>query len=114
MGVARVLEIGSKLSREQNLTFKTLREALDADESLNSIFNKERSIKKDVDYVSPMEFIKSYIDKAQVTAGTKKDYNNTYNHLEEFQIYTGKVLTWKSMGYEFYLDMVEFLKTEKI
>ncbi len=72
MGVARVLEIGSKLSREQNLTFKTLREALDADESLNSIFNKERSIKKDVDYVSPMEFIKSYIDKAQVTAGTKK------------------------------------------
>jgi len=112
-GVARVLEIGSKLSREQNLTFKTLREALDADESLNSIFNKERSIKKDVDYVSPMEFIKSYIDKAQVTAGTKKDYNNTYNHLEEFQIYTGKVLTWKSMGYEFYLDMVEFLKTEK-
>ena len=112
-GLVRVEEIGSKLSNDNNLTLTTLKNTLRADEKLNEIFNKEREITAETDYIAPMEFIRTYIDKAQVTAGTKKDYNNTYNHLEEFQEYTGKNLSWKSMGYEFYLDMVEFLKVEK-
>lgn len=112
-GLVRVEEIGSKLSNENNLTLTTLKNTLRADEKLNEIFNKKREITAETDYIAPMEFIRTYIDKAQVTPGTKKDYNNTYNHLEEFQEYTGKNLSWKSMGYEFYLDMVEFLKVEK-
>jgi integrase len=112
-GLVRVEEIGSKLASENNLSLISLKNSLKSDEKLNEIFNREREIITETDYIAPMEFIRTYIDKAQVTAGTKKDYNNTYNHLIEFQEYTGKNLSWKSMGYEFYLDMVEFLKVEK-
>ncbi len=112
-GVVRVEKIGSELISENKLSFKNLREALNTDEELIVIFNKSREIVTEKDYIAPMDFIKTYLDKAQVTAGTKKDYQNTYNHLEGFQEYTGKNLTWKSMGYDFYLELVEYLKTEK-
>lgn len=112
-GLVRAEEIGSKLASENDLSLISLKNSLKSDEKLNEIFNRDRVIEIQEDYIPPMEFIRTYIDKAQVTAGTKKDYNNTYNHLEEFQEYTGKTLSWKSMGYEFYLDMVEFLKVEK-
>lgn len=112
-GVTRVEEIGSKLASENDLSLISLKNSLKSDEKLNEIFNRDRAIEIQQDYIPPMEFIKTYIEKAQVTAGTKKDYTNTYNHLIEFQVYSGKNLSWKSMGYEFYLDLVEFLKTEQ-
>jgi integrase len=112
-GIVRIKEIYSEYDYNGKVDFRTLREAIKNDVQLNEIFNKEREIIAETDYIPPMEFIRTYIDKAQVTAGTKKDYNNTYNHLEEFQVYSGKSLSWKSMGYEFYLDLVEFLKVEK-
>lgn len=109
----RIEQIYSELEYSETLTYDNFKSALKSDDRLNSILNKNREIEVKADYIPPMEFIKTYIDKAQVTAGTKKDYNNTYNHLIEFQEYTGKSLNWKSMGYEFYLDLVEFLKTEQ-
>jgi len=109
----RIEQIYSELEYSETLTYDNFKSALKSDDRLNSILNKNREIEVKADYIPPMEFIINYIEKSQVTAGTKKDYNNTYNHLEEFQNYTGKTLSWKNMGYEFYLDLVEFLKTEK-
>jgi len=109
----RIEQIHSELEYNETLTYDNFKSALKSDDRLNSILNKNREVEVKADYVAPMEFIRTYIEKSQVTAGTKKDYNNTYNHLEEFQKYTGKSLNWKSMGYEFYLDLVEFLKTEQ-
>lgn len=61
----------------------------------------------------PFEFIENYIDKAVVSAGTKKDYRNTLMHLKEFDEFRGKSLSWKSADYQYYLELVEYLKTEK-
>ena len=99
-GVARVEEIGSKLASENKLTFKNLREALDSDVELNEIFNKDREVIAEKDYIPPFEFIETFIDKAIVSDGTKKDYNNSLNHLKDFDKYRGKKASWKSMGYE--------------
>lgn len=109
-GVARVEEIGSKLASENNLTFKSLRESLDNDTLLNEIFNKDREIVVEKDYILPFEFIETFIDKAIVSDGTKKDYNNSLNHLKDFDKFRGKRASWKSMGYEYYLDLVAYLQ----
>lgn len=112
-GVSRILEIGSKLSREQNLTFESLRDALNLDEELSSIFDKERVLKKQSDFMPPMEFFQSFIAKTKVTEGTRKDYQNTLNHLKGFDHYRGKVASWKGMGYDYYLDLTTYLQTIK-
>lgn len=112
-GIVRIKNIYSEHDYNGKVDFYSLREAIKNDVQLNELFNKEREIVVETDYIAPMDFIKTFMEKVQVTSGTKKNYLNTYNHLEDFQKYTGKNLTWKSMGYEFYLDLVEFLKTEK-
>lgn len=110
-GVTRVEEIGSKLASENRLTLKNLREALNTDDGLIEIFNKNREIIVEKDYIPPFTFIEEYIRKSNLTAGTKKDLNNTLNHLKDFDAYRGKTVSWKSMGYEYYLDLVNYLKT---
>lgn len=111
-GMARIKEIGSKLAREKKLTFDNLRTVLDADEVLNDIFNRDRRIIKK-DYIPPFEFIEAFINKSVASSGTKKDYRNTLQHLKDFDQYRGKTLSWKSAGYEYYLDLVDYLKREK-
>jgi integrase len=93
------------------LTLKNLREALSTDEGLIEIFNKNREIVVEKDYIPPFRFIEDYISKSNLTTGTKKDLNNTLNHLKDFDAYRGKTASWKSMGYEYYLDLVNYLKT---
>lgn len=115
-GEARIKEIISKLNREQNYTPESLRAELDADEKLNVLFNKNKEIilkEGESEYIPPFEFIQNYIDKSTVTTGTKKDYANTLNHLKDFDTYRGKSISWKSTGYEYYLDLVKYLKTQK-
>ena len=113
-GIARIEEIGSKLSSENNLSFSTLRVAVDSDEKLNEIFNKDRKIFVEKEYTPPFEFINTYIDKANVSAGTKKDYTNTLNHLIAFDKYRGKTISWKSINYNYYLELIEYLKNETL
>ena len=109
-GITRVQEIGSKLASDNNLSFKKLREALNSDVELNEIFNKDREIIVEKDYIPPMQFIETFIEKAIVSDGTRKDYNNTFNHLKDFDKYRGKTASWKSMGYDYYLDLVAYLR----
>lgn len=109
-GLARVEEIGSKLSSENKLSITTLREAFNADVELNSIFNKDRKIVVEKEYTPPFEFIEGFIQKAIVSDGTKKDYTNSLNHLKDFDAYRGKVISWKGMGYDYYLSLVQYLK----
>ena len=113
-GLIRVEEIGSKLASENNLSFSTLRVAVDSDEKLNEIFNKDRKILVEKEYTPPFEFINTYIDKANVSAGTKKDYTNTLNHLIAFDKYRGKTISWKSINYNYYLELIEYLKNETL
>ena len=113
-GIARIEEIGSKLSSENNLSFSTLRVAVDSDEKLNEIFNKDRKIFVEKEYTPPFEFINTYIEKTNVSAGTKKDYTNTLNHLIAFDKHRGKTISWKSINYNYYLDLVEYLKNETL
>lgn len=112
-GVARVKEIGNKLAKEQQLSLEALRDALNADESLRMIFNQEREIVKKQEYLPPMELIETFVKTAKVTDGTRKDYNNTLNHLKDFDSYRGRVATWKDMGYQYYLDLTNYLETVK-
>jgi len=65
-------------------------------------------------YVSPFDFIEGYIDKANVGEGTKKDYLNTLMHLKAFDEYRGKSLSWKSADYQYYLELVDYLKEKKL
>ncbi len=88
-GIARVLEIGSKLSSENQLTFDKLRSTLDSDQELSKIFNRDREIKKERDYIAPFQFIEEFIKKAIVTDGTKKVYRNYLSHLIAFDKYRG-------------------------
>ncbi len=112
-GVSRVKEIGSKLALEQALSIENLKDALRGDEELAAIFNQDREMSLPRGYVPPMEFIENYIKKAIVSPGTKKDYNNTLTHLKDLDDYRGKTANWKAMGYEYYLELIDYLKTEK-
>ncbi|MDD3725373.1 MAG: site-specific integrase [Bacteroidales bacterium] len=109
-GLTRVMEIGSKLASDNSLNLKSLREALNTDHKLNEIFNKDRKIITTDEYIAPFNFIEQYIIKSNVSPVTKKDYNNTLNHLRDYDSYRGKSASWKSMGYEYYLDLVSYLK----
>lgn len=113
-GIARVLEIGSKLSSENQLTFDNLRSTLDSDQELSKIFNRDREIKKERDYIAPFQFIEEFIKKAIVTDGTKKDYTNTLNHLKAFDKYRGKQISWKGMGYDYYMELVAYLQSRNL
>lgn len=112
-GQARIQEIFNELSYRGEVTLDLFKQATNEDVELNEIFNKDREIVVEKDYILPFEFIETFIDKAIVSDGTKKDYNNTLNHLKDFDKYRGKTASWKGMGYEYYLDLVEFLKTEQ-
>lgn len=109
----RINEIYHQMAYDGNLTFEKLKEALQADKQLNGIFKKSIKVEPEQGYISPMEFIDRYIGKSTVSAGTKKDYNNTLTHLKDFDDYRGKSASWKSMGHEYYLELVEYLKAEK-
>ncbi len=109
-GQARIQEIFNELSYKGEVTLDSFKQALGEDEELNGIFNKEREIIVEKDYIPPFEFIETFIEKAIVSDGTKKDYNNSLNHLKDFDKYRGKTASWKSMGYEYYLGLVAYLK----
>ncbi|MEA5082253.1 MAG: tyrosine-type recombinase/integrase [Dysgonamonadaceae bacterium] len=110
----RIKEIYGKLSYDEEVEYNKLKQLITTDEQLHAIFNKkERVVEVQTEYKAPMDFIQDLIDKSTVTVGTKKDYNNSLTHLKEFDAYRGKTATWKSMGYEYYLDLVGYLKSEK-
>jgi len=109
----RMEAIYSELSYKEALEFDTLKEAIKTDVRLSEIFNKDRVIEVKEDYKPPLQFIEEFIGKALVTDGTRKDYNNTLNHLKDFDTYRGKVATWKGIDYQYYLDLVKYLQTVK-
>ncbi len=109
----RINEIYHELAYHGNLTYDNFKNTLQTDERLNGIFKKSIKVEAEPGYVPPMEFIENYIKKAIVSDGTKKDYNNTLTHLKDFDDYRGKTANWKAMGYEYYLELVDYLKTEK-
>lgn len=111
-GLARVNEVGSKLAKEGKLTFDNLRTVLDDDETLNGIFGKDRKTRKS-NYLPPFEFIENFIQRSTATNGTKKDYRNTLMHLKEFDEFRGKSLSWKSADYQYYLELVDYLKEKR-
>jgi integrase len=112
-GLARVNEIGSKLAKEGKLTFDNLRTVLNDDETLNGIFGKDRKTRKS-NYLPPFEFIENFIQRSVATDGTKKDYRNTLMHLKDFDKFRGKSLSWKSADYQYYLELVDYLKEKRL
>lgn len=110
-GIVIINEIGSRLLYDKELTFENFQTALQTDERLNEMFRSKSEVKND--YLPPFEFIEAFINKSVASSGTKKDYRNTLMHLKDFDEYRGKTLSWKSAGYEYYLDLVDYLKREK-
>ena len=110
-GIVIITEIGSRLLFESALTYENFRAALQTDVRLNEMFRSEKKIKSE--YLPPFEFIETFINKSVVSEGTKKDYQNTLMHLKDFDKFRGKSISWKGIGYEYYLDLVEYLKTTK-
>ncbi|MFA7226795.1 MAG: phage integrase SAM-like domain-containing protein, partial [Dysgonamonadaceae bacterium] len=110
----RMEKIYSELAYDGKLDHGALKEAIKGDIELNDIFHKERIVEAREDYIPPFEFIERYIDKAVVSAGTKKDYRNTLMHLKEFDDFRGKSLSWKSADYQYYLELVDYLKEKRL
>ena len=107
----RIEKIYSELAYDGKLDHEALKCAIKSDVELNDIFHKERIVEVKEDYIAPMDFIEGYIGRANVSDGTKKDYANTLMHLKAFDEYRGRTATWREMGYEYYLDLVAYLKS---
>jgi integrase len=110
----RMEKIYSELAYDGKLDHDALKEAIKSDGELNDIFHKERIVEVKEDYIPPMDFIQRYIDKANVSEGTRKDYLNTLMHLKAFDEYRGKSLSWKSADYQYYLSFVAYLKEKQL
>lgn len=112
-GKVRIAQIYHEATYNGKLSPGILMVSIKSDESLSEIFNKKRIIEKPTEYKPPFEFIEEFIQKAIVSDGTRKDYTNTLNHLKEFDQHRGKVASWKGIDYDYYLGLVEYLKTKK-
>lgn len=110
-GIIRMENIYSDFAYRGNIDFYSLRDAIKTDKELAEIFNKQRGIEVVSEYKPPFLFIEEYIQKANVSDGTRKDYQNTLNHLKDFDTYRGKQASWKSMGYDYYSELVSYLKS---
>jgi integrase len=110
-GLLRMENIYSEYAYKGNIDFHALRDAIKTDSELSDIFNRQRVINAVSDYKPPFQFIEEYIQKANVSDGTKKDYTNTLTHLKNFDAYRGKTVSWKSMGYEYYMELISYLKS---
>jgi integrase len=110
----RMEKIYSELAYDGKLDHEALKCAIKSDVELNDIFHKGRIVEVKEDYIAPMDFIQRYIDKANVSEGTRKDYLNTLMHLKAFDEYRGRTATWKEMGYEYYSELVNYLKEKQL
>ncbi|PLB86037.1 hypothetical protein C0T31_07800 [Dysgonamonadaceae bacterium] len=110
----RIEKIYSELAYDGKLDHEALKCAIKSDGELNDIFHKGRIVEVKEDYIAPMDFIQRYIDKANVSEGTRKDYLNTLMHLKAFDEYRGRTATWKEMGYEYYSELVAYLKEQQL
>jgi len=110
----RMEKIYAEMAYDGKLDHEALKEAIKSDGELNDIFHKGRIVEVKEDYIAPMDFIQRYIDKANVSEGTRKDYLNTLMHLKAFDEYRGRTATWKEMGYEYYSELVAYLKEQQL
>ena len=113
-GKKEIRKIYNRLDEEDNLSFENLQEAINTSENLKRIFNKDKEIVQAVEYIAPFDFIENYISKINVSKGTQKDYTNTLNHLKAFDKHRGKTISWKSINYDYYLELVEYLKSKTL
>lgn len=104
----RIHALWSEMNYNGKPDIEDFKQRLADDKELNEILNKKAVAVKG--YVSPFDFIGGYIGRASVGEGTKKDYANTLMHLKSFDEYRGRTATWREMGYEYYLDLVAYLK----
>lgn len=71
-------------------------------------------VKAETPHKPPFEFIEEFAEKATVSAGTKKDYKNTLTHLQNFDAYRGRSFSWKSAGYDYYLELIKYLQKQNL
>ncbi len=108
----RIHAIWNEMHYNGNPNVDDFKQALANDKELAEILN--RKTVGNGHYMPPFEFIERYIDKAVVSTGTKKDYRNTLMHLKEFDEFRGKSLSWKSADYQYYLELVDYLKEKRL
>ena len=108
----RIHALWSEMNYNGKPNIDVFKKTLADDKELNEILNRKSVAVKG--YVSPFDFIEAYIGKANVSEGTKKDYLNTSMHLKAFDEYRGRTATWKTMGYEYYLELVAYLKEKQL
>jgi integrase len=108
----RIHAIWSEMHYNGNPNVDDFKQALANDKELAEILNRKTVVNGH--YMPPFEFIENYIDKAVVSAGTKKDYRNSLQHLKDFDEYRGKSLSWKSADYQYYLELVDYLKEKRL
>lgn len=108
----RIHALWSEMNYNGKPDIEDFKQRLADDKELNEILNRKAVAVKG--YVSPFDFIEGYIGRANVSDGTKKDYANTLMHLKAFDEYRGRTATWKEMGYEYYLELVNYLKEKQL
>ncbi len=108
----RIHALWSEMNYNGKPDIEDFKQRLADDKELNEILNRKAVAVKG--YVSPFDFIEGYIGRANVGEGTRKDYANTLMHLKAFDEYRGRTATWKEMGYEYYLELVNYLKEKQL
>jgi len=108
----RIHALWSEMNYNGKPNIDVFKKTLADDKELNEILNRKSVAVKG--YVSPFDFIEAYIGKANVSEGTKKDYRNTLMHLKDFDKFRGKSLSWKSADYQYYLELVDYLKEKRL
>lgn len=110
--ISRIGDIHARLLKNEKLTYDTFKNELQTDEKLNKILQKDIRVTESntEHYIPPYEYLYSRIEMSTVSAGTKKDYENTLYHMKNLEDVSGKPFSWKSAGYDYYLEFVDYLK----
>lgn len=110
--ISRIGDIHARLLKNEKLTYDTFKKELQTDDELNKILQKDIRVTESntEHYMPPYEYLYIQIEKKHLTAGTKTDYHNTIQHMKNFEAESGKPFSWKSAGYDYYLEFVDYLK----
>jgi integrase len=88
-------------------------------DNVNNFFGRAK--KDELHKIYFVEWIKDFVDNAdkriykgnKVTSSTKKNYNNVYNRLTDFEAFTNVKLRFEDIDLKFYTNFVNYCKDEK-
>lgn len=113
-GCIRIEKIFHENTYNTESSFEVIKEAVKTDQELINIFGKNIQVSNISEAEKAFTFIDSFIERSNVSDGTKKDYLNSLMHLKNFDVYRGKDFNWKDIDHIYYLELVGYLKNQTL